>query len=125
MTNIILKKISVCKRHFLQLVSILANEKIHFVSICDSTIFKICQRKKPTIGNIVSCFSHHWRRHLMFLTSNWYHFKINNSFLISSFVGSLELVVCSKYPNCNPDKKYIGQQNLYLILSKDANVHNI
>jgi len=62
----------------------------------------------------------------MFLTSNWYHLKINNSLLISYSVGSLVFVVCLKYPNCNLDKKKILVNRIYILtLSKDVNVHNI
>jgi hypothetical protein len=59
-------------------------------------MLKICQATNPTIGNIASCFCHHWRKHLMFLTSNWYLLKIYNSLSTNSSTSSLLLVVYSK-----------------------------
>jgi hypothetical protein len=59
------------KWHLLKFVNMPAKEKIIYVSICDPTMFKIWWAKKPTIGNMASCFLHHWRRHLMSLGSTW------------------------------------------------------
>jgi hypothetical protein len=62
LTNI--KFLKICK-HLLMLISILANEKIHLVSICDPTMPKICWTRKwivktsfhvsPTIEEDIWC----------------------------------------------------------------------
>ncbi len=93
-TKINFFKFSICQRHFLRLVRIPTKENILSIFIWDPTIPKIYQAKNQTIGNITSCFYHHWKGHLMSLTSNWYFLKINNPLLISSFVNSFVLVIC-------------------------------
>jgi len=108
------------------LISILANEKIHFVSICDPTMPKIWWVRKPIVRNIVSCFSQYWKGHLMSLTSNWYLLKISNSILTSSSPVCLDLQFAQKYLNCNLDKKISWLAKfVYLTFSKDAKVYNI
>jgi hypothetical protein len=83
------------QQHLLRLVRILAKENILFKKKCDPTIPKICLAKNPTVKNIVSCFYHHWRGHLMSWTSNWYFLKIRSSLLTSSSTGSFVLIICS------------------------------
>jgi hypothetical protein len=80
LTKINFSKFFVCKDIFLRLVRIPNKEKILSVSICDPTIPKICQAKNPIVGNIASCFCHHWKGHFMSLTSNWkYQLAIKKS----------------------------------------------
>ncbi len=95
LTKINFSKFFICKWHLLRLIRIPVKENILFVSICNSIILKICWAKKQTIRNIASCFYHHWRGHLMSLTSNWYLLKMRSSLLISSSFGSLVIVVYS------------------------------
>ncbi len=92
LTNINLFKFSNYKWHFFNFV--ISKEKILSISICDSTSLKICQAKKPTIGNMVSYFAHHWRKHLISLESNWQRLNTNITLVTSSMVGSLVLRVC-------------------------------
>ncbi len=48
-----------CKWHLLRFVSMHVKEKIVSVLVCDLTMPKIWQAKKPTIGNMAPCFSYH------------------------------------------------------------------
>ncbi len=104
LTDVNFFKLSICKWHLLRLVSIPTKEKVISISIWDPITPKICWAKNPNVGNITSRFYHHRRWHLMSLTSNWYLLK-TNSLSTSSSVGSLVLVIWSKYPNYNLVKK--------------------
>jgi hypothetical protein len=64
LTNINFSKFSICNQHLLRSISTLAKELKNYVSICDSTMFKIWWVRKPIVRNIVSHFSHHWRKHI-------------------------------------------------------------
>jgi len=75
LTKINFSTFCICKRHLVKLVRIPTKEKIVSIYICDPTIPKICWAKNSTIENITLCFYHHWKKHLMSLTSNWYFLK--------------------------------------------------
>ncbi len=60
-TNINLSKVFDYKWYLLNFVSIPTKEKLFSISICDSTISKICPTKKSRIENMASCFAHHWK----------------------------------------------------------------
>jgi hypothetical protein len=64
-------KISICNLHCCKLVNIHTRERMCFIFICDPIILKICLASKPITHNIASCFFHHYREHLMSLTSTW------------------------------------------------------
>lgn len=64
-------KFSICNLHCCKLVNIHARERMCFIFICDPIILKICHASKPITHNIASCFFHHYREHLMSLTSTW------------------------------------------------------
>jgi hypothetical protein len=84
-------KFSNCKWHLI--VGMLTKEKILSIFICDPIILNICQARKPTMGNIDSCFYHHYRRHLISLGSSWDLLEIKSSLLINFMTSSLVLVV--------------------------------
>ncbi len=94
----LLTNINFCKWHLLRLVSISAKEKTHYVSIWDPTTLKIYWAKKPIVRNIVSCFCHRWRWHLMFLTSNWYILKPTTPSSQALLLVHLCLQFVKKYP---------------------------
>jgi len=93
--NIKILKFSVYQCHLLRFTSIIIKEK-SFMAQSMITMLKILWIRKPIIGNIDLCFSHHWTTHLMFFIFIWYHLKVNNSLRMSSFVSSFNFVVFSK-----------------------------
>ncbi len=81
----------------LKFVSILSKEKILLVSIWEPIMSKISKARNAIVKNMASCFSYHWRRHLILVTSIWKH--LNNFFLTSFFfVSSHVLATISKNP---------------------------
>jgi hypothetical protein len=93
--NIKFFKFSIYQCHLLRFISIITKEK-SFMAQSIITMLKIWWVKKPIIGNLDLCFSHHWTTHLMFFIFIWYHLKINNPLWMSSFVSSFSFVVFSK-----------------------------
>jgi len=64
--------LSNCKQHLFKLVRILVREKIFFISIWEPIIPNICLIKKPIVDNMVSCFFHHFKGHLISFASSRY-----------------------------------------------------
>ncbi len=96
LTNIKIFKFSNCKQQFLSLVSRLTKEKNLSISICNVIIFNIYWAKKPIMGNMGSCFCHHWRRHLIYLASTLNPLKSNYFLLTNSLNGSFVPTIISK-----------------------------
>jgi len=64
-------KVFYCKQYLLTFVSMHVKENFLSISIWNPTMPKIWQAKKPIVGNMASCFPHHWRGHLISLGSTW------------------------------------------------------
>jgi hypothetical protein len=95
LTNIKISKFSDYNLNLLKFARILVKKKIVLVSVWDLTIPKILQTRNPIVGNIESCFCHHYKRHFISFKSIWYHLKMRSSMFTSSFTSSLVLAICS------------------------------
>jgi hypothetical protein len=97
-----LSKLSVYSLHHHKFVRTPTKEEIHSISIGDPSILNICHTSEATIKNMISCFFHHWRGHLMSLMSNCHHQNDHNS-QFTFFCQFTTRVCYVKYVQARPD----------------------